>query len=192
MIDRAKSRTRRHPGEGTWRAYLDGELPLARRATLRLHALGCPVCRQRLAGARRTAERAAALLGSLPQAVDVSDGWARFMVLAGGSRSTWSPLSAFLAGGLSVATLAASVLLLTPAPTRLLGRVHGASALVGVLDHCCSGDSAVDAIPAGEFTLQVPGLAPTLRLQYADVDGSGNLSTGDVVRSVTRVRRRPR
>ncbi len=183
---------KRHPGEGAWRAYLDGELPLRRRLALRLHAAHCAACGERLQRARTAAARTSALLRQLPQTPNVADAWARVMVLAGGERAGWSPLSAFLAGGLSVATLAASVLLLSPAPTRLLGRVHGASAFVDVLDRCCSGDTGTAVAKAGVLTLEAPGVAPAMRLQYTDVDGSGDLSTGDIVRSVTRVRRRPR
>ncbi len=182
---------KQHPGDGVWRAYLDGELPALRRLALRLHAARCAHCSEQLEGARSTAARTSQLLGRLPQSANLADGIGRLMVLAGGDRSGWSPLSAFLAGGLSVATLAASVLLLSPAPTRMLGRVHGANAFVNVLDRCCSDDTA-GQVKAGELTLEMSGIVPPVRVEYTDVDGSGDLSTGDIVRSITRVRRRPR
>ncbi len=187
-----KPSRRPHPGEGAWRAYLDGELPALRRLALRLHAARCADCREHLRRARSAGARTSLLLRQLPQSANLSEGVARLMVLAGGDRPGWSPLSAFLAGGLSVATLAASVLLLSPAPTRLLGRVHGASAFVNVLDSCCSGDSSAGVVNAGALTLEMPGVVPSVRVEYTDVDGSGDLSPGDIVRSVTRVRRRPR
>ena len=192
MTSRNRTNPRRHPGDGAWRAYLDGELPALRRLELLLHTRRCADCRERLEWVRTAGARTSRLLDELPDSPNVADGWARIMVLAGGGRSSWSALSAFLAGGLSVATVAASVLLLSPTPTRLLGRVHGASAFVGVLDRCCSDDSVAGASKAGALTLEMPGVVPSVTVRYMDVDGSGDLSTGDIVRSVTRVRRRPR
>jgi len=183
---------RRHPGDGAWRAYLDGELPALRRLGLRLHARRCADCRERWQRTRAAGARTSSLLEQLPASPNLAEGLARIMALAGGGRSSWSPISAFLAGGLSVATLAASVLLLSPTPTRLLGRMHGVSAFVGVLDRCCSDDSAAGVSKAGALTLEMPGVVPSVTVRYMDVDGSGDLSTGDIVRSVSRVRRRPR
>ncbi|HEX9105586.1 MAG TPA: zf-HC2 domain-containing protein [Longimicrobiales bacterium] len=193
-----KSRTTafgaRHPGDGAWRAYIDGELPWLRRVTLQLHAMHCGACRERLEEVRGRGARVAALLGATPRVADVGEAWARVMVRSGlRPRSAWSPASAFLAGGLSMATLAASVLLITPTPTRLLGQYHGVGTFANVLDRCCSDAEGGEAFAReGVLLLDMPGLETPVKVQYSDVDGSGDLSTGDIVRSITRVRRRPR
>ncbi len=193
MKSRRKIIGARHPTEGAWRAYVDGELPALRRVALRLHAARCRGCSTRLEVLRARGERVSELLGAVPR-VDVADAWARVTVRSGlRPRSSWSPASAFLAGGLSVATLAASVLLITPTPTRLLGRIHGVGAFANVLDTCCSDVGTGEAFAhEGVLMLDMPGLATPLTVRYSDEDGSGDLSSGDIVRSITRVRRRPR
>ncbi len=182
--------TRRHPADGEWRAYLDGELPAVQRLRLRRHAAHCPDCRRRLDDVQAAGSRASELLGALNAATDVADSWERLGVLSrrAAPASRFSAASAFLAGGLSAAAVAASVLLLHPAPTRLLGRVHGVGAFTNVLDECCS--EGVTATREGVFTLDIPGVGAPLRVRYMDVDGSGTFSSGDIVRSVSRAGRR--
>ena len=184
----------RHPGEGAWRAYMDGELPTWRRLALWLHAAHCRSCRAKAHALRARGDRVAELLGVVPRVGNVAEAWARVALRSGlRPRSIWSPASAFLAGGLSVATVAASFLLITPVPTRLLGRFHGVGTFANVLDHCCSDVGGGEAFTReGVLLLDMPGLATPVRVHYSDVDGSGNLSTGDIVRSITRVCRRPR
>ena len=182
--------TRRHPAEGTLRAYLDGELPLPQRRRVRRHAAHCDECRQRLGDVQDAGDRTSSLLGVLNSVADVSDSWARLGVLTGRAlrRSRFSPASAFMAGGFSAAALAASVLLLHPGPTRLLGRVHGVGAFTSVLDQCCA--ETESTVREGVFTIDMPGVGSPLRVRYMDVDGSGSFSTGDIVRSVSQVQRR--
>lgn len=178
-----------HPAEGEWRAYLDGELPLARRRRLRRHADGCALCRERLGDVAAAGERTSSLLRDLAPATDVTDSWERFAAVTRFLTSRRPSFArAFAAGGLSVAALAGSVLLLHPAPTRLLGRVHGVGAFTNIVDECCVAGDAVTR--EGVFTLEMPGLGTPLQVRYLDADGSGNFSSGDVVRSVTRVTRR--
>ncbi len=178
-----------HPGDGVWRAYLDGELPLPRRLRLRRHALHCAECQARLDDVGAAGDRASQLLRNLEPATDVAESWERFGAVTGGlapRRSSWAP--AFLAGGLSAAALAASVLLLHPAPTRLLGRVHGVGAFTNVLDECCYASDATNR--EGIFTLELPGVGTPLQVRYLEADGSGTFSSGDVVRAVTQIRKR--
>ncbi len=178
-----------HPGEGVWRAYLDGELPLPRRLRLRRHAARCVLCRERLDDVAATGERTSSLLGGLAPRTDVAESWQRFeAVTRFVARRRPAFASAFVAGGLSVAALAASVLLLHPAPTRLLGRVHGVGAFTNVVDECCAAGDAITR--EGVFTLDMPGVGTPLRVRYLDADGSGSFSSGDVVRSVVQIRRR--
>lgn len=123
---------------------------------------------------------------------DVGEAWARVTVRAGlRDHAAWSPASAFVVGGLSMATLAGSILLITPVPTRLLGQFHGVGTFANVLDRCCSDAGSGDAFAReGVLMIDMPGLDTPVKVHYSDVDGSGDLSTGDVVRSITRVRRR--
>ncbi len=182
--------TRKHPADGTLRAYLDGELPLAQRLRVRRHAAHCAECSQRLGEVEDAGDRTSSLLGVLSPVADVSESWERLGVLTGRAlgRSRVSPASAFMAGGISAAAVAASVLLLHPGPTRLLGRVHGVGAFTSVLDQCCA--ETEPTVREGVFTVDLPGVGSPLRVRYMDVDGSGTFSTGDIVRSVSQVRRR--
>ncbi len=178
-----------HPGDGVWRAYLDGELPLPRRLRLRRHAAHCTECRERLDDVAAAGDRASRLLRHLTPATDVAESWERFDAVTGflaPRRVSWA--RAFMAGGLSAAALAASVLLLHPAPTRFLGRVHGVGAFTNVLDDCCYTSDAINR--EGVFTLDMPGVGTPLQVRYLDADGSGTFSSGDVVRSISQVRRR--
>ncbi len=178
-----------HPTEGEWRAYLDGELPLPRRLRLRRHAERCPLCRERLGDVAAAGELTSALLGELAPATDVTESWERFETVTSLlARRRGSFAQAFVAGGLSVAALAASVLLLHPAPTRLLGRVHGVGAFTNVVDECCAAGDAVAR--EGVFTLDLPGVGTPLQVRYLDADGSRSFSSGDVVRSVTQMHKR--
>ncbi len=191
MRNRPKIIGARHPGDGAWRAYVDGELSLWRQLALRRHLAHCAACSVRLDDLRARGRRVADLLAG-GDVGDVGEAWARVTVRAGlPDRGTWSPASAFLAGGLSMATLAASLLLITPLPTRLLGQFHGVGAFANVLDRCCSDAASGDALAReGVLLLDMPGLDAPVKVHYQDVDGSGNLSSGDIVRSITRVRRR--
>lgn len=178
-----------HPAEGEWRAYLDRELSLPRRRRLRRHVEACALCRERLEEVQATGERTTSLLRDLAPVTDVRESWERFdAVTSFLARGRASFARAFMAGGLSAAALVATVLLLHPAPTRLLGRVHGVSAFANVVDECCSVGDAVAR--EGVFTLEVPGVGSPLRVRYLDADGSGSFSSGDVVRSVTQMRGR--
>ncbi len=178
-----------HPTEGDWRAYLDGELPLARRLRLRRHARTCALCRERLSDVATVGDRTSSLLRGLAPATDLRDSWERFEAVTRFlARRRSSFVRAFAAGGLSVAALAATVLLVHPAPTRLLGRVHGVGAFTNVVDECCSAGDAVTR--EGVFTLELPGVGTPLKVRYVDADGSGSFSSGDVVRSVVQIRRR--
>ncbi len=178
-----------HPADGLWRAYLDGELPLPRRLQLRRHAAHCALCRERLDEVEASGERTSSLLRALAPRTDVAESWERFeAVTRFVAQRRISFARAFAAGGLSVAVLAGSVLFLHPAPTRLLGRVHGVGAFTNVVDECCAAGDAVTR--EGVFTLDMPGVGTPLRVRYLDTDGSGSFSSGDVVRSVTQIRRR--
>ena len=53
-----------HVDEGMLHAYLDGELPVAERASLEVHLTQCDSCRARLAEERALRERSSALLGA--------------------------------------------------------------------------------------------------------------------------------
>jgi len=182
-------REQTHPTEGEWRAYLDGEMPALARLRLRHHAAGCAPCGERLANAQAAGERTSRLLGVLSPTADVVDSWERLTVVMRRARRRPSAASAFMAGGLSAAVLAASVLVLHPAPTRLLGRLHGVGTFTNVVDACCSTSDAVTS-PEGVFTLELPGMGTPLRVRYVDADGSGTFSTGDVVRAVSEIRQR--
>ena len=178
-----------HPTDGDWRAFLDGELPVLRRLALRRHARSCAACRERMDDVGAAGDRTSLLLGGLAPHADVADSWERLAVVTRSfARPRGSRAYAFVAGGLSAAALAASVLLLHPAPTRLLGRVHGVGAFTNVLDECCSASDV--AAREGVFTLELAGVEAPLRVRYMDVDGSGSFSSGDVVREVSEVRRR--
>lgn len=135
--------------------------------------------------------RTSVLLGRLATATDVGDAWARLAVRSGrlARRTLPSRVPAFLAGGLATASLAASVLVLHPAPTRMLGRLHGAETFTTVLDRCCSDDPGAE-LPTGVFRLELAGMGAPLEVTYSDVDGSGTLSQGDIVRTITRAGRR--
>ena len=179
--------TRRHPPDGTLRGYVDGELSMRQRARVRRHAARCAECRQRLGDVEVAGDRTSSLLGVLTPRADVVESWERLGVLTGRTRprSRFSPASAFMAGGVSAAALAASVLLLHPAPTRLLGRVHGVGTFSSVLDRCCAESDA--SLREGVLTVDMPGVGSPLRVRYTDVDGSGSFSTGDIVRSVSQL-----
>jgi len=177
---------RTHPTEGEWRAYLDRELPLPRRVWLRRHADRCALCRERLGDVAAAGGRTSTLLGDLAPATNVRASWQRFDAVTGFvARRRGSLARAFVAGGLSVAALAASVLLLHPGPTRILGRMHGVGAFTNIVDECCAGSDAVAR--EGVFTLELPGVGTPLKVRYLDADGSGSFSSGDVVRSVTQI-----
>ncbi len=178
-----------HPSDGAWRAYLDGEVSPLRRLQLRRHVGACSDCRARLDDVGAAGDRTSLLLSDLSPRMDVQDSWERLYAVtrwAAGRRR--SRASAFVAGGLSAAALAAAVLLVHPAPTRLLGRLHGVGTFSDVLDDCCFTNDA--ATREGVFTLQLTGAETPLQVHYLDADGSGTFSPGDVVRSVSQVRRR--
>lgn len=54
-----------HPGAGDLRAFLDGELPLARRSRVASHVEGCPACRGALAHLQTESGRIAAAVQAL-------------------------------------------------------------------------------------------------------------------------------
>ncbi len=180
---------RAHPSDGEWRAYLDGEISPFRRLQLRRHAGACSECRARLDDVGAAGDRTSLLLSDLSVRTDVRDSWERLYTVtrwAAGQRRSLA--SAFVAGGLSAAALAATVLLVHPAPTRLLGRVHGVGTFSNVLDDCCY--TSDTATREGVFTLELSGVETPLQVHYLDADGSGTFSPGDVVRSVSQLRKR--
>ncbi len=187
-----RRRDREHPGNGEWRAYADGEVAPLRRMRLRAHAAHCAECRERLRDTRATGGAASQLLGGMVPHMNVPDSWARLGVLTAGAsrRAGLSPLSAFLAGGMAFTSVAVSVLLLHPGPTRALGRLHGVTPFVSVVDRCCAAETGDAATRHGVLTLQMAGSDPPLQVHYTDVDGSGSLSQGDIVRQVRALTRR--
>jgi hypothetical protein len=187
-----RRRDRGHPGNGEWRAYADGEVALLRRMRLRAHAARCAECRERLRDTRATGGAASLLLRGMTPRLNVPDSWARLGVLTGGAtrRAGMSPVSAFLAGGMAFTFLVAGVLLLHPGPTRALDRLHGVTPFASIIDQCCATEAGDAATRHGVLTLQVQGADPPLQVHYTDVDGSGTLSQGDIVRQVRALTRR--
>jgi hypothetical protein len=187
-----RRRDRGHPGNGEWRAFADGEVKPLRRMQLQAHAARCAECRERMRDARATGGAASLLLRGMTPRMNVADSWARLGVLTAGAsrRAGLSPVSAFLAGGMAFTGVAASVLLLHPGPTRALGRLHGVTTFASVVDQCCVPESDDASSRNGVLILQVPGNDPPLQVHYTDVDGSGTLSRGDIVRQVQAVSRR--
>lgn len=184
-------RDRAHPPDGLWRAYIDGEISPARRLRLRAHLARCERCRAHLEQVRAAGDATSRLLRRVAPRTDTADALARLNVLTGRvrRRPPFSPVSAFIAGGVAAASLAASVLLLHPGPTRALERFHGVDEFASVLDECCAEQPGDTPAREGVLTLQLVSGSP-LKVHYMDVDGSGTLSTGDIVRQVRTTRRR--
>lgn len=173
----------RHLVDGELQALRDGATGRWHALGLRMHLARCPECRARLHEIGEAGERVAAMLGRLTPEVAVSEGWARVMVRSGApARLGGTSMPSFLMGGLVGAAACVAVFFIfrpTGAPLEQTFRSASAGA-IALLDHCCA-DHDGDGI-ANEGLLTVHGGdGQKLTLVYSDLDGSGNLSRGDVI-----------
>lgn len=177
----------RHPLDGDLRAFLDGATGMRHAMLLRFHLMRCHSCRARLEEERRAGTRVESLLGVLTPRVAVTEGWERIEALhRTSSPHRRSSLRPFLAGGLAGAVACAAVLItlhgtLAQPPTSAPPVVQYGEAL---LDHCCADLDGDGIAHEGLLTLQ-RGDQKHLMMVYSDRDGSGDLSSGDVIHSVS-------
>lgn len=74
----------RHPSDGRLRAWLDGQLGIARGLGVRAHVARCVGCRARAERIREAGRRAEAWLETLSVPVDTQEAWARWRVRTAG------------------------------------------------------------------------------------------------------------
>jgi hypothetical protein len=203
----------RHPAERALRAWRDGELALWRRLALHLHLRRCAPCRQRVSdidGVRRLLTH---LLATREPPVDVGEAWGRIQVRSGAIRSPFraGPLAGVAVLLVALASAAAGVLarrqawaaevewLLHPTPveakvpsaddTRFVERLLGLEAAGKVLileDACCEDRDGEGPADDGLAIVRVAGHRATLAVLYEDLDGSGALTSRDLIRLISR------
>jgi hypothetical protein len=178
---------RSHPLDGELRTLLDGAAGRWRAVRLRIHLLRCRACRARLEEEARASARVEMLLGRLTPEVAVADGWERVVARSRAPvRARGASLPPFLAGGLVGATACAAVLFALRGGAAPIEAPSSSVSQPGValMDRCCSDLDGDGVANDGQITLHREGRTH-LMLVYSDLDGSGDLSAGDVIRSIS-------
>jgi Putative zinc-finger len=205
---------RRHRADWQVRAWLDGELPPWRRLALRLHLSRCERCRTRTAEIEAERRLLSHLLVTREPPLDVGEAWVRFQVRSGhASRRPTGGRQ--LAGALLVAGLALVTLpllprrsgwsadvewLLHPTPVKAktsstgdtlfverLLRLEAAGRVHILEDACCEDRDGEGPADDGLAIVRVAGRDATLAVLYEDLDDSGALTAGDLIRLVSRM-----
>lgn len=175
-----------HPGEGDLRALLDGALGRMERVRLGAHLWRCAECRERLAEEKERGAKVAALLANVSMEADLEEAWQRVQVRRGARvRPRLVPAFSFLGGGVvgAAAFALALVVMNGGALTSHARPVESPAGSVVLRDHCCS-DHDGDGIADDGLLVLNDGTQRRLTLSYRDLDGSGDLSEGDVVSAV--------
>ena len=183
---------RPHPGRGELRAFLDRDLAPRDRFRVRIHLARCPRCRKRLDVIRNEGERVSALLRDLTPTVDPVEAWGRLVVRSAGRARRRQRILLPLAS-LLPAAMTASIFLTRQAsgpldemdPRRWLREAENAGDDEVVRDICCADHDGGGLFDDGLFTLSRPDEDVRFVVVYEDVDGSGTLTPGDILRHVS-------
>jgi hypothetical protein len=156
------------------------------RVRLGAHLWRCAACRERLVEAREQGAKVAALLANISVEADLEEAWQRLQVRRGARTPRgFVPAFSFVGGGV-VGALAFALALVVANDGSLVPRVPASkvpSGAVVLRDHCCS-DRDGDGIADDGLLVLNDGTQRRLTLSYRDLDGSGDLSEGDVISAV--------
>lgn len=208
---------RPHPAKRWLAAFAEGSAPWLRNVQVRLHLMHCVACRDRVDGHRRDAIAVRLLLGGATTGIDVNEALGRVLVRAGRAKPRPAPRlwPVWTAGVLAAGVLLVSTQamngedrwnddlrwLMNPDSTegkevklddrqfvRRLFELEKKGAVTVVTDRCCDDRDGEGPADDGLMFLTLTEEDAGLAVIYEDLDQSSSLTSGDLIRLVSRTR----